>query len=61
LNGTVSGSPLGQYSATFTSACSINLSGTYIYMPEIVDYLGKVHRPARGKLVIGVGHQVFNL
>lgn len=53
LVGSISGSPLGQYESTFTSACSINLSGTYIYMPEVIDYAGKVHRPGRGKLVIG--------
>lgn len=52
LAGQISGSPLGQYNSTFASACSINLSGTYIYMPVIVDYLGKVHKPAQGKLVI---------
>lgn len=52
LPGTISGSPLGEFVATFTSACSINLSGTYIYMPVVIDYLGKVHKPAQGKLVI---------
>jgi len=52
LEGQITGSPLGEYTATFASACSINLSGTYIYMPVIVDYLGKVHKPAQGKLVI---------
>lgn len=52
LVGTISGSPLGEYSGTFTSACSINLSGTYVYMPVVVDYAGKVHKPAQGKLII---------
>lgn len=52
LPGAISGSPIGEYTATFSSACSINLSGVYTYIPVIVDHLGKVHKPSQGKLTI---------
>ena len=50
LPGSVIG--MGKFSVTFTSACSINLSGVYQQQPKIVDYLGNLHIPSQGKLVI---------
>ena len=50
LPGTVIG--VGIFTATFTSALSVGLSGVYQQQPKIVDYLGNTHIPSQGKIVI---------
>lgn len=52
LPGTVTGSPLGQFTANFTSACSIDLSGVYQQKVFITDYTGDIHVPSQGKIYI---------
>jgi hypothetical protein len=50
--GTISGSPLGQFTSILSSACSVGLSGVYIHQGIVIDVLGKTHIPAQGKIII---------
>jgi hypothetical protein len=52
LNASISASPVNQVTATLTSACSVDLSGTYVHQCTVTDYLGKIHIPAQGKILI---------
>jgi hypothetical protein len=53
LTGTITASPtLGQFTAQLTSACSITMSGVYSIQPVVLDYLGKKHIPAQGKVIV---------
>jgi hypothetical protein len=53
LPGSVSGSAMpGIFTAAFPSGSSINLSGVYQQQPKVVDYLGGIHTPSRGKIII---------
>jgi len=53
LTGAVSGSPsLGQFTTTFPSASSVDLSGVYLQQPVVVDSEGNTHIPSQGKIII---------
>ena len=53
LDGTVTGSSAtGEFTASFPSSSSIDLSGVYQQQAKIVDYLGKTHIPMQGKIII---------
>jgi len=52
FTGTISGSPLGQFTSILSSACSVGLSGVYIHQGIVTDVLGKTHIPAQGKIII---------
>ena len=52
LPGVIDNSQLGTIVVDFPGASSINLSGTYIQQPTIIDYQGKKHIPAQGKVVV---------
>jgi hypothetical protein len=52
LTGNITGSPLGEFTATLTSGCSISMSGVYTQQPVVLDYLGKKHIPSQGKIIV---------
>ncbi len=53
LTGVITASPIvGNFTANFPSACSIDLSGVYTQQPVVIDYEGKKHIPGQGKIVI---------
>ena len=52
LNGSIAGSPLGLFTVTLTSACSISMSGNYTQQVVVVDYTSKKHIPAQGKIIV---------
>ena len=53
LEGAITSLPtINQFTCVFSSSSSIDLSGVYQQQVKIIDYLGVLHVPSQGKIII---------